>query len=50
MREGGREARVLFSGDVGRFDTIVARDPDTAAATLTQHLTLTAAALTDTAD
>jgi metallo-beta-lactamase family protein len=30
VREGGREARVLFSGDVGRFDTIVARDPDPA--------------------
>jgi metallo-beta-lactamase family protein len=30
VREGGREARVLFSGDVGRFDTIVARDPDQA--------------------
>lgn len=26
----GRTARVLFSGDVGRFDTIVARDPEMA--------------------
>jgi metallo-beta-lactamase family protein len=30
VRQGGREARVLFSGDVGRFDTIVARDPEPA--------------------
>jgi metallo-beta-lactamase family protein len=27
VREGGRETRVLFSGDVGRFDTILTNDP-----------------------
>jgi metallo-beta-lactamase family protein len=30
LRAGGRTTRVLFSGDVGRFDTIVARDPELA--------------------
>jgi metallo-beta-lactamase family protein len=32
VREGGKTTRVLFSGDVGRFDTIVARDPEPAPA------------------
>jgi len=30
-REAGRTTRVLFSGDVGRFDTVLARDPAAAA-------------------
>jgi metallo-beta-lactamase family protein len=30
VREDGRETRVLFSGDVGRFDTVLTRDPDLA--------------------
>jgi metallo-beta-lactamase family protein len=30
VREGGRETRVLFSGDVGRFDAVLTRDPDLA--------------------
>jgi metallo-beta-lactamase family protein len=29
-REDGRETRILFSGDVGRFDAILAKDPETA--------------------
>ncbi len=29
-REDGREVRVLFSGDVGRFDTVLTHDPDLA--------------------
>jgi len=28
--ESGRESRVLFSGDVGRFDSVLTRDPDPA--------------------
>ena len=32
VRENGHATRVLFSGDVGRFDTIVARDPEPAPA------------------
>jgi metallo-beta-lactamase family protein len=32
VQEGGQATRVLFSGDVGRFDTIVARDPELAPA------------------
>ncbi len=31
VREGGAESRVLFSGDVGRFDGVLTRDPDLAA-------------------
>jgi len=27
VREGGEETRVLFSGDLGRFDAILAKDP-----------------------
>ncbi|HUL77566.1 MAG TPA: MBL fold metallo-hydrolase, partial [Vicinamibacteria bacterium] len=27
LREDGREARVLFSGDVGRFDAVLTKDP-----------------------
>jgi metallo-beta-lactamase family protein len=27
VRENGRETRILFSGDVGRFDAILTRDP-----------------------
>ncbi|CAM4436534.1 GntR family transcriptional regulator [Nocardia ninae] len=42
-RDGDEEHRKLE-------EAALARDPDTAAATLTQHLTLTAAALTDAAD
>ncbi len=30
LLEGGRETTVLFSGDVGRFDTVLTRDPDPA--------------------
>jgi metallo-beta-lactamase family protein len=30
VREGGRELRVLFSGDVGRFSTVLAHDPEPA--------------------
>jgi metallo-beta-lactamase family protein len=30
VREGGRETRVLFSGDVGRFDAVLTKDPDLA--------------------
>jgi metallo-beta-lactamase family protein len=30
LREGGRETRVLFSGDVGRFGTVLTKDPDLA--------------------
>jgi metallo-beta-lactamase family protein len=30
VREKGREVRVLFSGDVGRFDAVLARDPELA--------------------
>ena len=30
VRDGGRATRVLFSGDVGRFDAMVARDPEPA--------------------
>jgi metallo-beta-lactamase family protein len=30
VREDGRELRVLFSGDVGRFDTVLTRDPEPA--------------------
>jgi metallo-beta-lactamase family protein len=30
VREGGRAVRALFSGDVGRYDAMVARDPDPA--------------------
>jgi metallo-beta-lactamase family protein len=30
-REDGRETRVFFSGDVGRFDAILAKDPEDAA-------------------
>jgi metallo-beta-lactamase family protein len=30
VREDGRETRVLFSGDVGRFDAVLTRDPDLA--------------------
>jgi metallo-beta-lactamase family protein len=30
LREDGRETRVLFSGDVGRFDAPLTRDPDPA--------------------
>ena len=30
VRENGRETRVLFSGDVGRFDAVLTRDPDLA--------------------
>ena len=29
-RDGGREVHVLFSGDVGRFDAILAKDPEAA--------------------
>jgi metallo-beta-lactamase family protein len=29
-REEGRETRVLFSGDVGRFDAVLAKDPELA--------------------
>jgi metallo-beta-lactamase family protein len=32
VREAGREIRVLFSGDIGRFDAILARDPEPAPA------------------
>ncbi len=42
-RDGAEEHRKLE-------EAALARDPDTAAATLTHHLTLTAAALTDAAD
>jgi metallo-beta-lactamase family protein len=28
VHEGGRETRVLFSGDVGRFDAVLTRDPE----------------------
>jgi metallo-beta-lactamase family protein len=31
-REEGRDTRVLFSGDVGRFDAVLTRDPELAAA------------------
>src|SRR5262249_4344722 len=31
VREDGRETRVLFSGDVGRFDAVLTRDPELAA-------------------
>ena len=31
VREDGREWRVLFSGDLGRFDPVLAKAPDTAA-------------------
>ena len=30
VRENGRETRVLFSGDVGRFDTVLTKDPELA--------------------
>jgi metallo-beta-lactamase family protein len=30
VREEGRESRVLFSGDVGRFDAVLTRDPELA--------------------
>ncbi len=30
VREGGRETRVLFSGDVGRFGAVLTKDPDLA--------------------
>jgi len=30
VREGGKETRVLFSGDVGRFQTVLAHDPELA--------------------
>jgi metallo-beta-lactamase family protein len=30
LREGVRRARVLFSGDVGRFDAVLAKDPEPA--------------------
>lgn len=30
VRENGRETRVLFSGDVGRFDAVLAKDPEPA--------------------
>jgi metallo-beta-lactamase family protein len=30
VRENGKEIRVLFSGDVGRFDAVLARDPELA--------------------
>jgi len=30
VREGGGEARVVFSGDVGRFGAVLARDPELA--------------------
>ena len=30
VREGGRTARVLFSGDVGRFGAVLAKDPEPA--------------------
>jgi len=30
IREAGRETRVLLSGDVGRFDAVLARDPELA--------------------
>jgi metallo-beta-lactamase family protein len=30
VREGGRETRVLFSGDVGRFGAVLTKDPDPA--------------------
>jgi metallo-beta-lactamase family protein len=30
VRENGRETRVLFSGDVGRYDTVLTRDPEPA--------------------
>jgi len=30
VREDGRETRVLFSGDVGRFDAVLAKDPEPA--------------------
>jgi metallo-beta-lactamase family protein len=30
VREGGREMRVVFSGDVGRFDAVLATDPQPA--------------------
>ncbi len=29
-REGGAELRILFSGDVGRYDTVLTRDPEPA--------------------
>lgn len=32
VQEGGRSTRILFSGDVGRFDTVLARDPAPAVA------------------
>ena len=30
VREDGRETRVLFSGDVGRFDAVLTKDPEPA--------------------
>lgn len=30
VREGGRQTRVLFSGDVGRFQTVLTHDPELA--------------------
>jgi metallo-beta-lactamase family protein len=30
VSEGGRQTRVLFSGDVGRFETVLAHDPELA--------------------
>jgi len=30
VRENGRETRVLFSGDVGRFDAVLTKDPEPA--------------------
>ena len=30
VREDGRETRVLFSGDVGRFDAVLTKDPELA--------------------
>ena len=30
LREGGRETRMLFSGDVGRFNTVLVKDPQLA--------------------
>jgi metallo-beta-lactamase family protein len=30
VREGGRETRVLFSGDVGRFGSVLVKDPELA--------------------
>jgi metallo-beta-lactamase family protein len=30
VREAGREVRVLFSGDVGRFDAVLTKDPEPA--------------------